>query len=207
MRMSAWVIVLVVVIAEGAASAATWAEYVRSDLGYQLDFPGTPNETRGIYTSVLVENAPTHIATVKTDTGIFIATVVDLFERKEDGASLMNEAEFFLRMLGDVSDVSTTRTPPGRRAVFGRHITIDMRPDVRPEQPGQREAAHKIFMDAAGVEVIDGARMTTHMYFQRGRFYIFQGINLPVDGDALSPDAIRFTLSFSWTGNMLEQTD
>ena len=204
MRISTWVIVLTVVIAGGP----TWAaEYERSDLGYRLDFPGTPIETTGVYTSVTVENAPTHIATVRSDTGIFIATVIDLFEREGDGASVMNEAEFFLRLLGDVSDVSTTRTPPGRRAVFGRHITIDMRPDVRPEQPGQREAAHKIFMDAAGVEVIDGARMTTHMYFQRGRFYIFQGINLPVDGDALSPDAIRFTLSFSWTADMLDQTD
>ena len=207
MRISTWVMVLVIVIAGGTVRAATGAEYERSDLGYQLDFPGTPIETRGVYTSVLVENAPTHIATVKTNTGIFIATVVDLFEREADGASLMNEAEFFLRLLGDVADVSTTRTPPGRRAVFGRHITIDMRPDVRPEQPGQREAAHKMFMDATGLEVIDGARMTTHMYFQRGRFFIFQGINLPVDGDVRSPDAIRFALSFSWAGDMVEQAD
>ena len=204
MRISTWVIVLTVAITGGP----TWAvEYERPDLGYRLDFPGTPVETTGVYTSVTVENAPAHIATVRTDTGIFIATVVDLFERGADGASVMNEAEFFLRLLGDVSDVSTTRTPPGRRAVFGRHITIDMRPDVQPEQPGQTVAAHKMFMDAAGLEIIDGARMTTHMYFHRGRFYIFQGVNLPVDGDVRSPDAIRFVLSFTWTDNMIEQAN
>ena len=41
MRISTWVMVLVAVIAGGAAWAATWAEYERSDLGYQLDFPGS----------------------------------------------------------------------------------------------------------------------------------------------------------------------
>lgn len=207
MRIFTWVMALGVVIAAEPAWAATWAEYERSDLGYKLDFPGTPVESRGAYTSILVENAPTDIATVRTETGIFIATVIDLVERAEDGASLMNEAEFFLRLLGDVSDVSTARTLPGQRAVFGRLITIDMRPDVRPEQPGQREAAHKMFNDAAGLQVIDGARMTTHMYFHRGRFYLFQGINLPVDGDVGSPDAIRFVLSFTWAGDMVEQAD
>ena len=204
MRTSTWVMAVGVVIAAAPARAATWAEYERPDLGYKLDFPGTPIESTGQYTSILVQNAPTHISTVETDTGIFIATVIDLPDRAEDGASLMNELEFFLRLLGDVSDVSTARTLPGQRAVFGRLVTIDMRPDVRPEQPGQRVAAHEMFRNASGLEVIDGARMTTHMYFHRGRFYLFQGINLPIDGDTRSPDAIRFALSFTWAGDMLE---
>ena len=74
--------------------------------------------------------------------------------------------------------------------------------DLRSEQPGQTEAAHKMFKDASGLDVIDGARMTTHMYFHSGRFYLFQGINLPIDGDVRSPDAIRFALSFTWAGDL-----
>jgi len=202
MRISMGLVVLGVAVAAQSVAAATWTEYERPDLGYKLDFPGEPIETTGQYTSILAIGAPTHIATVKTETGVFIATVIDLFDRAEDGASLMNELEFFLRLMGDVSDVSTARTLPGQRAVFGRLVTIDMRPDVRSEQPGQTEAAHKMFKEASGLDVIDGARMTTHMYFHRGRFYLFQGINLPIDGDVRSPDAIRFVLSFTWAGDL-----
>ena len=207
MRKSTWILALIFAIASGTGRAATWSRYERPDLGYGLGFPGTPVEARGVYQSILVQSAPSHIATVTTDTGVFVATVVDLFERASDGASLMNEAEFFLNLLGDVVDISTTRTPPGERAVFGRHITIDMRSDRTAEQVGQTEAAHKMFEDATGLDVIDGARMTTHMYFHRGRFYIFQGVNLPVDGDVRSPDALRFLLSFAWTSNMIEPTE
>lgn len=193
----AWVLTLGFIFMSGAA----WAvRYERSDLGYTLDFPGTPVEANGVYRARTVEGAPTHIATARTDTGIFIATVVDLFERAEDGASLMSEAEFYLRLLGDVVDVSTARTPPGENAVFGRHITIDMRSDRTSEIVGQTETAHKMFNDAAGLEVIDGARMITQMYFREGRFFIFQGINLPIDGDALRPEALLFILSFAWAG-------
>lgn len=198
MRHSTWIAGLAFFMVSGAAGAA-WAVYERPELGYRLDFPDTPAETNGVYRSILVQRAPTHIVTAQTDTGVFTATVVDLFDRAEDSASLMNEAEFFLNLLGDVVDISTTRTPPGERAVFGRHITIDMRSGRADEQIGQTEAAHKLFKDATGLDVVDGARMTTHMYFRNGRFYIFHGVNLPVDGDARSPDALRFLLSFVWT--------
>ena len=112
MRISMGIVALGIMVAAQSVSAATWIEYERPDLGYKLDFPGEPIETTGQYTSILIDGAPTHIATVKTETGVFVATVIDLFDRAEDGASLMNELEFFLRLMGDVSDVSTARTLP-----------------------------------------------------------------------------------------------
>ena len=56
-----------------------------------------------------------------------------------------------------------------------------------------------------GVECPDRSRLMVNMFFNRGRLYLIQGINLPTTDDAASsPAAIRFSNSVSF---FLRQTD
>jgi hypothetical protein len=177
---------------------AAWKEYTYPELGFVVAFPADPSTSTGIYTSVLVDKAPTHIFTLKEGNSIFTATVVDMMGHKEEGASLMGEAEFLMHLLGDTKGNSTSRVEPGKAAVYGRQITIDIRDGVIPEQAGQTDAAHKWFKAATGMEIPTGSRLTTNLFFNRGRLYMIQGINLPAQGDAGGPEAVRFAESLSF---------
>ena len=177
---------------------AAWQEFAYPELGFVVAFPAPPSTSTGTYSSVLVEKAPTHIFTLKQGNSLFIATVVDMMERKEEGASLMGESEFLMHLLGDTKGNSTSRVEPGKAAVYGRQITIDIRDGVIPEQAGQTEAAHKWFKAATGMEIPAGSRLTINLFFNRGRLYMIQGINLPAQGDAGGPEAVRFAESLSF---------
>jgi hypothetical protein len=109
------------------------------------------------------------------------------------------EAEFNLGLLGDISGNTTSRVEPGKAAVFGRFITIDCKSGRIPDQPGQTEAAHSWFKGIAGTECPDGGRLTVNMFFNRGRLYMIQGLNLPnKDGESFGPAALRFANSISF---------
>ena len=193
-----------IVLASAAAlmvsppALAAWKEYAYPDLGFVVEFPADPAKSAGTYTTVLVDKAPTHIVSLKQGNSLFYATVVDLMDRKDEGASLMGESEFLMHLLGDTKGNSTSRVEPGKAAVYGRQITIDIRDGVIPEQAGQTEAAHKWFKAATGMEIPAGSRLTTNLFFNRGRLYMIQGINLPSQGDAGGPEAVRFAESLSF---------
>src|SRR5215831_2013523 len=104
--------------------AASWKEYPQPQLGFVVEFPADPASATGNYKTGLVPSAVAHIYSLKDDQSVFLATVVDLLDRKEEGATLLGEAETMLRQLGDVTSVSTSRVEPGRAAVFGRFMTV-----------------------------------------------------------------------------------
>jgi hypothetical protein len=185
-------------VLSGSAFAA-WKEHPYKDLGFAVEFPDEPAVSTGNYKTVLVGSAPVHIYTKKQDDAIFVASVVDLQDRAEEGASLLIEAEFNLGLLGDISADEISRVEPGKAAVFGHFITIDCRSDRVPDQPGQTEAAHKWYKAISGIDCPNGGRLTVNMLFNRGRLYLIQGINLPnpEGGASLSPAALRFANSVS----------
>jgi hypothetical protein len=180
-------------------ASAAWREYPYKDLGFVVEFPDAPSVSSGTYKTVLVDSAPVHIYSQKQDGALFVATVVDLQNRAGEGASLVMEAEFNLGLLGDISGNTTSRVEPGKAAVFGRFITIDCKSGRIPDQPGQTEAAHSWFKGIAGTECPDGGRLTVNMFFNRGRLYMIQGLNLPnKDGESFGPAALRFANSISF---------
>ena len=190
--------IVVVAIACGSAAAA-WKEYPQPQLGFVVEFPADPTMSMGNYHTVLVRTAPVHIFSVKEDHAVYIASVVDLMDRKEEGASLLGEAEFNLSMLGDVSNSSVSRVEPGAAAVWGHFVTVDCRKAKIPDQPGQGDAARMWFKNNTGMECIDGTRLTVNMFFNRGRLYLIHGINLPTpDGTSIGPSALRFSNSISF---------
>jgi hypothetical protein len=178
---------------------AAWKEYPHPELGFVVQFPADPGSSTGNYKTILVSSAPVHMYTVKEDHASYVATVVDLLDRKEEGASLLNEAEFNLSMLGDITGFSTSRVEPGKAAIFGRFMTIECRSTRVPDQPGQTEAARTWLKNMAGLECPDHARLTVNLFFHRGRLYLIQGLNLPTPDDpSFGPSALRFANSVSF---------
>src|SRR5437763_4292345 len=197
MRVIALMIAAMLIVCEPASAA--WKEYPQPQLGFVVEFPADPSNSTGAYKTTLVPSGVAHIYSVKEDKAIYIATAVDLLDRKEEGATLLGEAESMMRQLGDVTSVSASRVEPGRAAVFGRFITITCRSAHVPDLLGQTAESVRVWLkNGSGLECPDGGRLVVNMFFHRGRLYMIQGMNLP-DGDALlSPAALRFANSISF---------
>jgi hypothetical protein len=181
-------------------AAAAWKEYPQPQLGFVVEFPADPAASTGMYRTGLVPNATAHIYTVKEDHALYVATVVDLLDRKEEGATLLGEAEAMLTQLGDVTSISVARVEPGRAAIYGRFITIDCRSARVVDQQGQtRDSIRAWFKNMTGFECSDHSRLMVNIFFNRGRLYLIHGINLPNTDDASSnPAALRFATSISF---------
>ena len=194
------VFVIAAVLIASSLTAAAWKEYPQPELGFLVEFPADPAVSTGRYHTGLVQSAEAHIFSVKEDHALYVATVVDLLDRKEEGATLLGEAENNLTLLGDVASISISRVTPGQGAVFGQFITIDCR-SGRGGQRGQGDATRVWFKDMTGAECPDKSRLVANVFFTRGRLYLIQGINLPSTEDALlSPLAMRFANSLSFLG-------
>lgn len=182
------------------SALAAWKEYPQPQLGFVVEFPAEPSSSTGNYHTTLVPSATAHLYSVKEDHAVYVAAVVDLLERKEEGAILLGEAESILSELGDVTSVSVSRVEPGRAAVYGRFITINCRSNHVPTQLGQTvETVRTWFKTVSGTDCPDRSRLMVNMFFNRGRLYLVQGINLPNDDDAsASPAALRFANSISF---------
>ena len=185
-------------IALTIAAAPSWKEYPQPQLGFVVEFPAEPASSTGNYKTTLVPSATAHIYSLKDGESVFIATVVDLLDRKEEGATLLGEAETMLRQIGDVTSVSTSRVEPGRAAVFGRFMTVVCRQSHVTDLLGQTPESVRVwFKNMTGLECADNSRIVANMFFHRGRLYIIQGMNLPSD-DVMSPTALRFANSVSF---------
>ena len=192
---------LAVALVAPVPAAAAWQEYPTKELGFVVEFPDKPMTSRTNYRTVLVPNGATaHLYTVKQDNTVFVATVVDLLDRKEEGATLLGEAEYNLTLLGDLSGQSVSRVEPGRDAIFGRFLTITCREGKQEGQAGQVEGAIAWFKQITGVDCPTGARLTSNIFHNRGRLYLISGINMPNGDHNFGPAALRFTNSISFYG-------
>jgi hypothetical protein len=198
LRTIGWIIVVALIAS--APLVAAWKEYPQPQLGFVVEFPAEPSSSNGIYKTTLVPNAAAHIYSVREDHAVYVATVVDLLDRKEEGATLLGEAESMVTGLGDVTSISASRVEPGRAAVFGRFLTLDCKSSHVPDLLGQTaQTVRTWFKNATGVECPDGTRLMVNMFFNRGRLYLIQGMNLPgTDDAAASPSALRFANSISF---------
>ncbi|HYR83073.1 MAG TPA: hypothetical protein VE422_03235 [Terriglobia bacterium] len=198
MRPTGLMIVAALVVSIPAAAA--WKEYPQPQLGFVVEFPSDPAVSTSNYKTTLVPSATAYIYSVKEDHALYVASVIDLLDRKEEGATLLGEAESLITQLGDVTSMSTSRVEPGRAAIYGRFITIDCRSGRVPDGLGQTaDTIRAWFKSTSGVECPDKSRLMVNMFFNRGRLYLIQGINLPSTEDAsASPAALRFSNSISF---------
>jgi hypothetical protein len=196
--MRALAVALAAILIMAVAATAAWKEYPQPQLGFVVEFPADPLASNGTYKTTLVPSAVSHIYAVKDEQAVYAASVVDLLDRKEEGATLLGEAESMMRQLGDVTSVSASRVEPGRAAVFGRFMTISCRSSHVPDLLGTTaESVRAWLKNSTGVDCPDGSRLVINLFFHRGRLYLIQGINLPGE-DVSSPAALRFANSISF---------
>jgi len=183
-----------------ATHGAAWKEYPQPQLGFVVEFPADPTSATSTYKTTLVASANAHIYSVKDQRAVYVATAVDLLDRKEEGATLLGEAESMVTQLGDVTSISASRVEPGRAAVFGRFMTVKCRKDHPSDLLGQTpESVRDWFKNITGVDCPDRGRLMANLFFHRGRLYLIQGINIPSpDDDTASPSAVRFATSISF---------
>src|SRR4030095_1288917 len=147
-------------------AAAGWKEYPQPQLGFVVEFPSEPSVSTGVYRTGLVATATAHIFSAREDHAVYVATVVDLLDRKEEGAILLGEAESTLSQLGDVTSISTSRVEPGRAAIYGRFITINCRRGRVTDQLGQTaDTVRAWFKNITGLECPDRGRLMANMFF------------------------------------------
>ena len=194
------VLIIGATLVAATPASAAWKEYPQPQLGFVVEFPADPASSSGTYKTTLVPNATVHIYLVKEDHAVYVATVVDLLDRKEEGAILLGEAESMITQLGDVTSISVSRVEPGRAAVFGRFLSIDCRSGRVPDGLGQTaEGIRSWFKNLTGVDCPDRGRLMVNMFFNRGRLYLIHGINLPsTEDNSSAPSALRFSNSISF---------
>src|SRR5215468_1267449 len=142
--------------ATSSMNGAAWKEYPQPQLGFVVEFPAEPVSAMGLYKTTLVPSANAHIYSVKEDHAVYVATVVDLLDRKEEGATLLGEAESILTLLGNVTSTSISRVEPGRAAIFGRFITMECQSGRASDVLGQTsDTARAWFKNMTGVECPD----------------------------------------------------
>src|SRR5262245_32040521 len=142
--------IAIVLIVCGPAAAA-WKEYPLPQFGFAVEFPAEPTKSMGNYRTVTIRSAPVHIFSVKEDHAAYVASVIELMDRKEDGASLLGEAEFNLSTLGEVGNAPVSRVGPAGNSVWGQFVTVDGRKSKIPDQPGQGDAARNWFKGNTGI--------------------------------------------------------
>src|SRR5262249_53394015 len=106
--------IIATVLIASAPALASWKEYPQPQLGFVMEFPGDPSNSTGTYKTGLVTTAVAHIFSVREEHTVYAAAVIDLAERKEEGATLLGEAESMFRQMGEVTSISASRVEPGR---------------------------------------------------------------------------------------------
>jgi hypothetical protein len=193
---------LTALIALFAASpaAAAWQTYSNQNLGYSVSFPGASSESAGTYKSDLIPGVPTHQARFQEGDSTLLVLTVDT-GRREDGAIIMGEFEYWLSHFGDVVVNTTLRLNVGME--YGRFLTLDCRAGVPSDGPLQVERANRLFQEAANLSCPTGARLSAALFFTQGRLYAIIGMQTGADAK-LSNAPVRFINSLQWIAGNAE---
>jgi hypothetical protein len=172
MRVLALALLALIVGVTSANAAAVWKEYIYLDRGVAIQFPAPPKATTGTYKSSLVKDAlKTAIYSAEDDHVIYRMTVVDLAGRNEAGVNFLGEAAYNLMRTGDVIFNDVPRVYQDEKAIYGSTLVVDQ---------------------------MDGKRVRTSLYYNKGRLYIAEAIVLPERGDKdmITPSRFDQTVRF-----------
>jgi hypothetical protein len=168
MRRIALLSVAVAAFAVVAAPAqAAWHSYISHELGFSFEMPGDNLQTDKVTYHAAVAGQREGVSFTTVDDNIeYKATVIDFTKDPAEGSRYMEEAAYLLQEDRHVLMNDFGRVEPGKDAVYGRKMTIDL-----PNNGGRKTAA---------------------VYFTKGRLYELQATVLPANGDYATPDAGRF---------------
>ena len=170
------------------SAKAEWKYYACPSDNFASKFPGVPKqETTKFALPRHGDALSARSYSVVDDNIIYRLTVADYFDRREDGASILEEAMFQHTDTDDhglkkgriVANDSARIEPVPRGATYGRRITIDL--------PN------------------NGGRNLTNFYFRNGKLYEQSAIITPANGDNINPDASRFVESLMFNLTRMEE--
>jgi hypothetical protein len=149
-----------------APAQAAWHSYVSHQLGFSFEAPGEVKSTIGLERGEIAGPRETTLFRSVDDNIDYRVTVVNFPQAQADGADLLGEQAYNFSNNKKVLMDTFGRVEPGKEAIYGRKITIDL-----PNNGGRALAA---------------------FYFTKGRLYIMRATVLPANGDYATPDAGRF---------------
>jgi hypothetical protein len=153
-------------IALAAAPAqAAWHSYVSKPLGFSFEAPGEVKAQVGDSRFEIAGPRQTVVFRSVDDNIEYKVTVVNFPQAPMDGADLLGERAYAFQNNKKVLMDTFGRVEPGKEAIYGRKITVDL-----------------------------GAKGRTlgAFYFTKGRLYVMEATVLPANGDYATPDAGRF---------------
>ena len=133
-----------------------WTEYIYLDRGFAIQFPAPPTITAGMLESVLFDGLTTSVYSAEFDHVIYRMTVVDLSDRPDAGANILNELGFNMVREGTLLFTTFPRVYNNEQSVFGVTLVADLP---------------------------DGSRTRTTLYYRSGMLYRADAIVLPSRGD------------------------
>jgi hypothetical protein len=150
------VVALILAFLVGSSPALAWQEYVYLDQGVAIQFPAKPETQKSLYDSTLAKGLPSTIYSAEDDHVLYKLTIVDLTDRHDVGANFLNEAAFGLMREGDVLFTDFPRVYQGVKAIYGVTLVVDR---------------------------MNGNRVRSSLYYNKGRLYIAEAFVLPARGD------------------------
>jgi hypothetical protein len=166
--------VLAFLMAAFALSPAhAWQEYIYLDRGVAIQFPDKPpTVAKSSYDSIYGKALATTVYSAEDDHVLYKLTVVELPAGRPDaGANFINEAAYDLMREGDVLFTDFPRVYQDAKSIFGVTLVVDR---------------------------MDGNRVRTSLYYNKGRLYIADAIVTPArrDKDMTTPSRFDQTIRF-----------
>src|SRR5215472_9339641 len=140
----------------GAAPAFAWQEYLYADQGVAIQFPAKPQAKQITYDCTLAKGLPAMVYAAEDDHVRYSLTAIDLGKYPDRGANFLNEAAFRLMQQGDVLFTDFPRVYQDVKAIYGVTVVVDR---------------------------MDGTRVRSSLYYNKGRLYIADATVLPARGD------------------------
>jgi hypothetical protein len=140
----------------GAGPASAWNEYIYLDQGVAIQFPAKPQAMKASYDSTLAKGLASTVYSAEDDNVLYKLTVIDLTNRPDAGANFLNEAAYGLMREGDVLFTDFPRVYQGVKAIYGVTLVVDR---------------------------MDGSRVRSSLYYNKGRLHIADAVVLPARGD------------------------
>jgi hypothetical protein len=151
---------------------AAWKSYINRELGFSFMAPGEVKTEVGTFRGAVAGPRQTIVYRSAENNIEYKVTVMSFLQAQAEGASILGEREYMFQDGKKVLLDAFGRVEPGKDAVYGRKIVIDL-----PDRKGRTMGA---------------------FYFTKGRLISLEATVLPANGDFASPDPALFVDSIAF---------
>lgn len=139
--------------------------------GFAVQFPVEPKIETGTYATGEGTTVNLRIYSARQEGALYKVTVADLSELNVDQAQAVSDG-----MIGQLA--------------AGREVVVDVPHRV-----------NRVLGRQLSIVGDDGRRSSVALFFRNRRLYVIEGTTLPIDGDSMSPDGMRFQQSLRFILN------